>query len=123
MLDTGPEGNSKSFPRRRESTGWGTVARHTGFKAVSTGRGNDIGRCRVFESGFVGLWGICRIGTMLRIVFTLTFDSSPIKGEGDMVGLSCCMPRHCLPSGLRIKSAMTGQCVGSACSPAPCAVD
>ena len=29
---------------------------------------------------------ICRIVTMLRIVFTLTFDSSPIKGEGDSVG-------------------------------------
>ena len=27
------------------------------------------------------------IGTMRCIVFTLTFDSSPIKGEGDMVGL------------------------------------
>ena len=24
--------------------------------------------------------------TMLRIVFTLVFDSSPIKGEGDSVG-------------------------------------
>ena len=27
---------------------------------------------------------IYRIGTMRCIVFTLTFDSSPIKGEGDM---------------------------------------
>ena len=34
------------------------------------------------------------------------FDSSPIKGEGDLVGLSCCQPSR-LPSGLRIKSAMT----------------
>ena len=24
--------------------------------------------------------------------FTLTFDSSPIKGEGQLVGLSCCPP-------------------------------
>ena len=29
---------------------------------------------------------IYMIGTMLCIVFTLTFDSSPIKGEGDAVG-------------------------------------
>ena len=29
---------------------------------------------------------------MRCIVFTLTFDSSPIKGEGDMVGLSCVAP-------------------------------
>ena len=29
-------------------------------------------------------------GTMLRIVFTLAFDSSPIEGEGDSVGFSCC---------------------------------
>ena len=39
--------------------------------------------------------------------FTLTFDSSPIKGEGDSVGwfvLLCAPP---FTSGLRIKSAMT----------------
>ena len=30
----------------------------------------------------IRIMGIYRIGTMLRIVFTLTFDSSPIKGEG-----------------------------------------
>ena len=42
------------------------------------------------------------------LAFTLAFDSSPIKGEGDMVGLSCCRPRH-LTSGLRVKSAMTGR--------------
>ena len=53
-------------------------------------RGND---------GEVGL--IC-------LVFTLTFDSSPIKGEGDSVGWICLITafHHC-PSGLRIKSAMT----------------
>ena len=26
------------------------------------------------------------------MVFTLAFDSSPIKGEGELVGLSCCHP-------------------------------
>ena len=31
--------------------------------------------------------GIFRIGAMRCIVFTLTFDSSPIKGEGCMVGV------------------------------------
>ena len=40
------------------------------------------------------------------VLFTLTFDSSPIKGEGDWLVLSCCLPGR-LPSGLRIKSAMT----------------
>ena len=37
---------------------------------------------RLLESGFAGLWEIFRIETMRCIVFTLTFDSSPIKGEG-----------------------------------------
>ena len=32
-----------SFPRRRESTGWMCSARHTGFKAVSTGRQGATG--------------------------------------------------------------------------------
>ena len=41
-----------------------------------------------FESGFAGLWGIGRIGTMLCIVLTLAFDSSPIKGEGYCIGWS-----------------------------------
>ena len=37
---------------------------------------------------------IYRIGMVLCIVFTLTFDSSPIKGEGDLVVvLACCLPR------------------------------
>ena len=27
-----------------------------------------------------------------RVDFTLAFDSSPIKGEGEEVGLSCCYP-------------------------------
>ena len=40
----------------------------------------------------------------------LTFDSSPIKGEGIwLVVLSCCCPARTLTSGLRIKSAMTGR--------------
>ena len=48
----------------------------------------------VFESGFTGLWRICRIWTMRCIVFTLCsrvrhWDrlwSSPVKGEGDNGG-------------------------------------
>ena len=54
------------------------------------------------------------------VLFTLTFDSSPIKGEGDMVVLTCSpvLPRAPCPSGLRIKSAMTvpGVLVVLACS-------
>ena len=47
------------------------------------------------------------IRSVVLDLFTLTFDSSPIKGEGELVvGLACCLPSHC-PSGLRIKSAMT----------------
>ena len=42
------------------------------------------------------------------IVFTLTFDSSPIKGEGDSVGCVVLLLTRAAPSGLRIKSAMTG---------------
>ena len=41
-------------------------------------------------------------GRMLCIIVTLTFDSSPIKGEGNMVGV---VP---LPCGFWIKSRMTG---------------
>ena len=64
-----------------------------------TGRGDVIGDFR-----FLALLGMTRGGTVL---FTLTFDSSPIKGEGVfVVVLSCCQPGH-RPSGLRIKSAMT----------------
>ena len=43
------------------------------------------GEHRQSESGFAGLWRIYRIGMMLRIIVTLTFDSSPIKGEGEYV--------------------------------------
>ena len=35
--------------------------------------------------------------TMLSIVFTLTFDSSPIKGEGDMIGW-CWLVHPCHPA-------------------------
>ena len=53
--------------------------------------------------GFTGL------GRCISIVFTLTFDSSPIKGEGDWrLDWPCC--HQPLTSGLRIKSAMTGRC-------------
>ena len=48
--------------------------------------------------GITGLW------MMSGIVFTLTFDSSPIKGEGVLFVLFYARP---LTSGLRIKSAMT----------------
>ena len=49
-------------------------------------RGNDGERD---YGGFAGL------GRCWGIVFTLTFDSSPIKGEGVwLVGLACCCPAH-----------------------------
>ena len=40
--------------------------------------------------------------------FTLTFNSSPIKGEGDSVGWFGLLYARHLTSGLRVKSAMTG---------------
>ena len=47
-------------------------------------------------------------------LFTLTFDSSPIKGEGDSVGCFDSFTRVTRrPSGLRIRSAMT--CVAHPC--------
>ena len=57
--------------------------------------------CVLSESGFTGLWVIYRIGTMRCIVFTLTFDSSPIKGEGKVVGLSYSPSPHPVDSRLR----------------------
>ena len=39
--------------------------------------------------------------------FTLTFDSSPIKGEGEY-GCFVLLSARPLTSGLRVKSAMTG---------------
>ena len=84
---------SPSFPRRRESTG----------------RGNDTGRCHVFVFGIriCGIMGICRIGTMLRIVFTLTLALSH-QVRGDSGGWSVLLYAPPRPYGLRIKSAMTG---------------
>ena len=41
---------------------------------------------------------------MLCIVFTLAFDSSPVKGEGLLVGVGLLSP---LPCGFWIKSRMT----------------
>ena len=38
----------------------------------------------------VGRYGLGDAGASF---FTLTFDSSPIKGEGIRLVLSCCMPR------------------------------
>ena len=53
------------------------------------------------------------------VSFTLTFDSSPIKGEGiRSVVLYCCCPGHPAPLGLRIRSAVTGRCDASF-SPSP----
>ena len=55
------------------------------------------------EPGVAGT--VCHMGG--RVDFTLTFDSSPIKGEGYWLVLSCSPASPCHPSGLRIKSAMT----------------
>ena len=57
--------------------------------------------CVLSESGFTGLWRIYRIVTMRCIVFTLTFDSSPIKGEGKVLGLSYSPSPHPVDSRLR----------------------
>ena len=46
-------------------------------------------------------------GCWCCLAITLTFDSSPIKGEGDLVGWFVLLPALPYPSGLRIKSAMT----------------
>ena len=47
---------------------------------------------------------------MLDIVFTLTFDSSPIKGEGDSVGWLCCLVVTLTPPcGYCLKASMTGR--------------
>ena len=52
--------------------------------------------------------GICRIGTMRCIVFTLTLALSH-QGRGDSVGCVVLVVAPCpFTSGLRIKSAMTG---------------
>ena len=82
-----------------DSVGCVVVALPCGYclKACMTGPGWLFWACWVdcvlSESGFTGLWRIYRIGTMRCIVFTLTFDSSPIKGEGDSVGLDLLLPR------------------------------
>ena len=48
--------------------------------------------------------------TMLRIVFTLVFDSSPIKGKGILsVGLACWLPR---PVDSRLRSNAARFCKG-----------
>ena len=61
------------------------------------------------ESGFSGLRGIYRIGTMLCIVFTLTLALS-LDGRGDSVGCVVLLfPRTPCPSGLWDMSVMTGQ--------------
>ena len=41
------------------------------------------------------------------------FDSSPIKGEGELVGCFVLLSAQPLTSGLRIKSAMMGRCYAS----------
>ena len=57
-------------------------ARHTGFKAVSTGWGNN----KTKQSHHTVIADLIRNdgeGEVGFDLFTLTFDSSPIKGEGD----------------------------------------
>ena len=74
-------------------------------------RGNDgpWWLCWLVVCSTLHLWIADQVrndGTMVVLHrFTLTFDSSPIKGEGKVVGLDLLLPCH--PSGLRIKSAMT----------------
>ena len=52
-------------------------------------------------------------GWLFCLAVTLTFDSSPIKGEGDSVGwVVLLLYARPLTSGLRIKSAMTVRCAG-----------
>ena len=63
--------------------------------AVLSNYGYDTAQDRSRVGGNDGKWLFC-------LVVTLAFDSSPIKGEGDMVGLSCFRhypsPLDCGPS-------------------------
>ena len=72
------------------------------------------GEHRQSESGFAGLWRIYRIGMMLRIIVTLTFDSSPIKGEGIWsVVLACCRPGSTPPLWIadQVRNDVTMRCI------------
>ena len=105
-MTSAPVDGWPSFPRRRESTGADVLGgRHTGFKAVSTGRDTldtSLRACLVRQNqdlrdygGFTGL-GRCVASfspsdPSVRHWDRL-FDSSPIKGEGVWsVVLSCCL--------------------------------
>ena len=95
---------SLSFPRRRESTArqgpsyWlqGSIHRAAAAHGCITHVIADL-ICNDMAEVNLHRWlwilfvriRIYRIGTMHCIVFTLTFDSSPIKGEGDWLVLSC----------------------------------
>ena len=57
---------------------------------------------------------------MLRIIVTLTFDSSPIKGEREyVVALACCLPAPAPPLWIadQVRNDVTMRCMS--CSP-PC---
>ena len=45
--------------------------------------------------------GFAGLGRFRRIVFTLTFDSSPIKGEGDLVGCFVLLPPRPVDTALK----------------------
>ena len=48
------------------------------------------------------------------LIFTLTFDSSPIKEEGSMsVGLACCLPAPALPLWIadQVRNDVTMRCI------------
>ena len=64
-----------SFPRRRETTGWMCRGRHTGFKAVSTGRQGGTGEQdntnHIPLSPLMGEESKVRVKTMTCIVLSL----------------------------------------------------
>ena len=88
-----------------------TVPPHRHSRVGGKPQGGRVG-CAAAGPGAASYWlqgSIYRVEMWDCLVFTLTFDSSPIKGEGEYVvgvGLLSAV-RH--PSGLRIKSAMTGR--------------
>ena len=79
---------------------YGLCARPCGYclKASMTGRGGVVGDFR-----FLALLGMTQWQGF--VVFTLTFDSSPIKGEGDSVGWFVLL--YAPPFGYCLESKMT----------------